>query len=211
MSAAGDALHRMLFGVMSVVSSRGQGRLLGRYFDWWHRKPDPWNYHGEPYEKHKHQRTIEVLPARPYTRILDVGCSEGTFTHLVSAAYPQAETLGVDISQRALSRAAAGGSSARFLALDILNDSPGGSFDLVFCAETLYYLGRSGRLRQASARLRTLLAPGGLLVLTHPWPEARHLYRCLDADTALLRTAEHVDDESDRPFAITIYQRKADG
>jgi hypothetical protein len=48
-------------------------------------------------------------------------------------------------------------------------------------------------------------------VLTHPWPEARHLYRCLDADPALLRTAEHVDDESGRPFAITIYQRKPAG
>ncbi|PZG50712.1 hypothetical protein C1I98_09915 [Spongiactinospora gelatinilytica] len=213
MSAAGDALHRMVFGLLSMVPSRGQGRLLGRYFDWWHRNPDPWNYHGEPYEKYKHKRTIEVLPARPYARIIDVGCSEGTFTHLVAAAYPESETLGVDISRRALARAESGKdtSSARFLALDILNQSPGGSFDLVFCAETLYYLGRSGRLRQASVRLAGLLAPGGLLVLTHPWPEARRLYRCLDADPALLRTAEHVDDGSGRPFAITIYQRQAAG
>jgi trans-aconitate methyltransferase len=209
MSAIGDALHRGFFGLLSLVPVRRQGRLLVGYFDWWHRNPDPWNYGGEPYEQYKHNKTIEMLPARRYGRILDVGCSEGTFTHLVAAAHPKSETIGVDVSLRALDRARTrGGSDATFLALDILNESPGGTFDLVFCAETLYYLGRADRLRQASRRLSSLLAPGGLLVLTHPWPEARKLYRCLDDDADLQRTAEYVESDSPRPFAITVYQRQ---
>nr|BFE77550.1 hypothetical protein GCM10020093_001510 [Planobispora longispora] len=56
----------------------------------------------------------------------------------------------------------------RFLEADLLSHHPGHRFDLVFCAETLYYLGRDDRLRRASARLSDLLDPTGLLVVVHP-------------------------------------------
>ncbi|MEU7864313.1 hypothetical protein [Nonomuraea sp. NPDC049141] len=56
---------------------------------------------------------------------------------------------------------------ARFAALDILNQDPDGTFDLVICAETLYYVGRGDRLRLAFWRLRSFMMPGAVLVLVH--------------------------------------------
>ncbi|MFB9968444.1 class I SAM-dependent methyltransferase [Sinosporangium siamense] len=184
---------------------------MRRYFNWWHRTPDPWHLSVSPYERDKYHATLRQVPERSYSRILDAGCSEGTFTHLAAGAHPGAETIGIDISERALARARAarpvGDGGPRFIAGDLLNPPDLGRFDLVFCAETLYYLGRDDRLRLASRRLRDLLAPGGVLVLVHPWPEAPELYRHLDADAALAKSAEHVENDARRPYSVTVYTR----
>ncbi|MER9045648.1 nodulation S family protein, partial [Mesorhizobium sp. M0817] len=40
---------------------------------------DPWNY-GSPYEQEKYQRQLEILPAGPIGRSLELACAEGHFT-----------------------------------------------------------------------------------------------------------------------------------
>nr|BFE77551.1 hypothetical protein GCM10020093_001520 [Planobispora longispora] len=80
-----ETMHRTLFRTVSLLSPRGQGAVLSRYFDWWHRRPDPWNLTVDGYERHKYTATLRQLPARPYRRILEVGCSEGVFTRLLAA------------------------------------------------------------------------------------------------------------------------------
>src|SRR5437868_10191466 len=113
--AMGGLLHRKLFDLISMPTVRGQGSLLRWYFDWWHRRPDPWGYATEPYEIYKYGKTLEHLHGRDYKRILDVACSEGVFTSQLAATYPHASVDGVDISARAVSRARArNGSTARF-------------------------------------------------------------------------------------------------
>lgn len=209
----GDVLHRRLFGIMSALPGGASTGVLRGYFDWFHRRPDPWGHAVLDYEQRKYAATLAAVPPGHYRRILDVGCSEGTFAALLAETYPAAEIVGVDISARALERArgrvaAAGGRTTRFLALDIVTDSPPGRFDLVFCAETLYYLGRRERSRLAAQRLGALLEPGGRLVLVHPWPEARALYMDLDTDPTLACHAEHVVDDPTRPYAVTTYRRR---
>lgn len=202
-----DRLHRTFFRTMSLLPAQGQGRFLQRYFDWFHRKPDPWRHSVDPYEAAKYEATLRSVGGGDFRRILDVGCSEGTFTLLAADTYPEADVVGVDVSERAVERAAArAGGRAAFAAVDFLNQDPGGRFDLVFCAETLYYVGREERLRLASERLRSFLSPRGTLVVTHPWPEARRLHRFLDGDPMLGKVGEHVDADHERPFAVSSYR-----
>ena len=207
----GDALHRRLFGLMAAMPGRASSDLLRRYFDWFHRRADPWGHAVLDYERQKYRTTLDQVPPGAYRRILDAGCSEGTFTMLVADAYPDAEVVGVDISERAVRRAkrkASTGGRPRFVTLDLVTEGPACRFDLVFCAETLYYLGLGERSRAASRRLAGLLEPGGLLVLVHPWPEARALYQTLDSDPRLITAAEHVVADPQRPYAVSIYRRR---
>ncbi|GAA2698208.1 alpha/beta hydrolase [Nonomuraea recticatena] len=203
-----DRLHRMFFRVVSLLPTSVQGRFLRHYFEWVHHLPDPWRYDTEPYEIDKYEMTLRHVPHRAYRRVLDVGCSEGAFTRRLARAYPGAECWGVDVSDRAVTRAAAkAAGAARFVALDFLNEDPDGTFDLVICAETLYYVGRDERLRLAYGRLRSFMAPGAVLVLVHEWPEARRLYRHLDDNPFFRRVSEHPYEHPVRSYAVTVYER----
>ncbi|WP_062430571.1 class I SAM-dependent methyltransferase [Herbidospora daliensis] len=199
MAQLSDLLHRTLFRTISLLTPHRQSLVLRRYFDWWHRSPDPWLHATSPYERRKYEETLKALPDRDYRRIIDVGCSEGVFTGMLAAARPDAEITGVDISETALTRARRNAPSVRFLQADLFSLT--GHYDLVVCSETLYYLG--GRLEDASARLCGLLAPEAVLLSVHPWPEARRLHRFFDAGLKL--SAEQVVEDADRPFAISVY------
>ncbi|GAA3467061.1 class I SAM-dependent methyltransferase [Nonomuraea roseola] len=206
-----DKLHRTFFKSMSLLPARGQGLLLRHYFEWFHRTPDPWRHAVDPYEARKYATTLAHVEGDTFDRVLDVGCSEGTFTLLAAESYPEADVLGVDVSERAVHRAASRSKArpsgrTRFAAMDFLNQDPGGRFDLVVCAETLYYVGRDDRLRLASERLRSFLAPGGTLVMVHPWPEARRLHRFVDGDPLLVRRDEQVEHDGGRPYAVSSYR-----
>lgn len=200
-----EILHRALFKGVSLLPARGQAVVLRRYFDWWHRSPDPWSLGSDDYEQHKYATTLRLLPARAYRSILDVGCSEGVFTHLLAAEHPEARVTGVDVSERALNRARSrpGPPSLRFTRADLLSFEGSRAHDLVVCAETLYYLGRHDRLRLASARLIDLVHPGGLLLLVHPWPEARELYAHI---SGMRQVLHHVEHDPRRPFAVTAFE-----
>ncbi|MFG1695269.1 class I SAM-dependent methyltransferase [Nonomuraea sp. NPDC049309] len=205
-----DRLHRTFFRALSLLSPKGQGIVLRGYFEWRHRTPDPWRLASDDYEQHKYRVTLRHLPARPYRRIIEVGCAEGVFTGTLAAAYPDAEITGVDVSERALARARArvpDGGRIRFIQADLLTHRPEPRYDLVLCSETLYYLGRHDRLRRASRQLSALLAPDGVLVAVHPWPEADRLHRYLDVYGALTRLSEEVYPAPPRPFAVTVWSR----
>ncbi|TDE41722.1 methyltransferase domain-containing protein [Nonomuraea mesophila] len=208
-----ELMHRTFFRALSLLPPQAQGMVLGRFFDWRHRVPDPWKLSTDTYERQKYEATLEHVPRRPYRRIIEVGCAEGAFTRTLAGAYPEARIVGVDVSARALARArrrVPGNGRVRFVQADILTHVPEQRFDLVFCSETLYYLGRPDRLRQVSARLAELLVPrDGVLVAVHPWPEAGRLHRYLDADPALSRLAEEVYPAPPRPYAVTIYTTRA--
>lgn len=102
------------------------------------------------------------LPARG-DRAVDLGCGTGIWTSLLAERYR--EVLAVDRSAPMLE-------SARrrrrpntvYQQRDLRSVEPGqdGRFDLVFCAHTLRYLPDPA---DALRRMRTLLRPGGLLVL----------------------------------------------
>lgn len=208
-------LHRKFFGLLSLLPGPVRTCLVRTIFDGKYRgRTDPWGSCATSavgrYLRGKHRRTLDCVPARDYRRILDVGCGDAAFTRLLAGGYPEAEIVATDISVDAVEQARRLGprdERIRFLAVDVLGTDPGGRFDLIVGSELLYYLGRRGQ-RLSSERMRSLLLPGGLIVLVDPWPEARRLHHAFDADARLRRLHERVEHDERRPFAVTVYQRR---
>jgi SAM-dependent methyltransferase len=130
-------------------------------------REDHWGYTSDPYELRKYDQTLALVPPGPYRRVLEIGCSEGAFTRRLA---PLAEdVLGLDIVALALERArraCAGLPNVRFRQFDLDSDTLEERFDLVFCAEVLYYV-RWTRLRPVARKIVSWLRPGGYLVAVH--------------------------------------------
>jgi SAM-dependent methyltransferase len=130
-------------------------------------QPDHWNYKTDPYELRKYDQTLALVPPGRYQKALEIGCSEGAFTRRIA---PMADdVLGVDIVPVALERAqveCAEYSNVRFLLMNLDHDTLNERFDLIFCAEVLYYF-RWTRLRPVARKVVSWLRPGGYLIAVH--------------------------------------------
>lgn len=205
-------VHRRFFELLSRLPEPAHGRILRRVFDKKYNDPDPWGVAGDSsdgaYQRRKFRTTLDCVPSGSYCRVLDAGCGEGAFTRLLPEAFTGAEVVGIDIAADAIERATAlaAPQSVQYSATNFLVDPLPGTFDLVFCNEVLYYLGGSGQ-RRAAERLISTLTPGGLLVLVHPWPEARRLHQPFDDNPAVTKLDDYIDDDQRRPFTVALYQR----
>jgi SAM-dependent methyltransferase len=138
----------------------------------WHerfyrRGDDPYEFASNPYEQQKYARLLDVLEGRRFPRALEVGCAQGVFTETL---LPYCDGLvAVDVSEVALRRARhrlGGRAGIRFERRTLPFDCPDGPFDLIVCADVLYYWPRA-TLGFGPRRLRDRLAPGGTLLLLH--------------------------------------------
>ena len=130
-------------------------------------REDPWAY-GSPYEQLKYRRTLDLLPAVPIARAMELACSEGRFTEMLAPKVGQ--LIAADISETALGRARKRCSHAghiEYRRLDLFDDPLPGDLDLVVCSEVLYDLAGRGELERVAARLAATLAPGGHLLAAH--------------------------------------------
>jgi peptidoglycan/xylan/chitin deacetylase (PgdA/CDA1 family) len=137
------------------------------YWETFFEQEDPWGYES-PYEHEKYAVQLELLPAAPIVRALEVACAEGHFTR--SLAPRVQHLLATDVSATALGRAAArcsGAGNVEFRQLDLVADPIPGPMDLIVCSEVLYYLCDEGELRRVIDKLVAALAPGGLLISAH--------------------------------------------
>ncbi|RVD61180.1 glycosyltransferase [Mesorhizobium sp. M2D.F.Ca.ET.185.01.1.1] len=128
---------------------------------------DPWNY-GSPYEQEKYERQLEILPAGPIGRALELACAEGHFTRQLA---PRVGHLtATDISAVAIGRARERCSdqpNVEFGVLDFSADTLPGEMDLIFCSEVLYYLDDLAELRRIAKKFVDALAPGGSFISAH--------------------------------------------
>ncbi|RUW59656.1 trifunctional glycosyltransferase/class I SAM-dependent methyltransferase/polysaccharide deacetylase [Mesorhizobium sp. M7A.F.Ca.US.008.03.1.1] len=128
---------------------------------------DPWNY-GSSYEQEKYERQLEILPAGPIRRALELACAEGHFTRQLA---PRVGHLtATDISAIAVGRARARCSdqpNIEFGLLDFSADTLPGEMDLIFCSEVLYYLDDLAELRRIARKFAEALAPGGSFISAH--------------------------------------------
>ncbi|MFB9980410.1 glycosyltransferase [Mesorhizobium kowhaii] len=128
---------------------------------------DPWNY-GSPYEQEKYERQLEILPAGPIGRALELACAEGHFTRQLA---PRVGHLtATDISAVAVERARARCSdlpNVEFGVLDFSADTLPGEMDLIVCSEVLYYLDDLAELRRIAKKFIEALAPGGSFISAH--------------------------------------------
>ncbi len=118
-----------------------------------------------------HNFCLGFKPGSTSIRILDAGCGTGSSTEYLSFLNPQAQVVGIDLSEQALAVAQEryqrsqlnkqGISTPQFHAMSLYDlDQLDGTFDLINCVGVLHHLSDPKRGLQT---LRTKLAPGGLL------------------------------------------------
>jgi 2-polyprenyl-3-methyl-5-hydroxy-6-metoxy-1,4-benzoquinol methylase len=187
----------------------GLGPWSRAYFERRFAERDPWSYETSEYELTKYRRTLETIPAISGAKILEVGCAEGVFTAWLAERH--ADVLAVDICERALERAqhrCAALPSVRFARLDIASTPVTGTYDVVVCAEVLYYLHRRG-LCLARDHLVSALKLGGHMTLVNPSKDAARIHPVFREHSALRVLSERTWTDSTRHYAITLLERTA--
>ncbi|MGY1659594.1 glycosyltransferase [Geodermatophilus sp. SYSU D00705] len=128
---------------------------------------DPWKYTTE-YEHIKYRETLELLPAGPIDRAIELGCAGGHFTAMLAPRVGR--LVAADISQIALEAArerCQEFSNVDYRQLDLGSDELPGLFDLVVCSEMLAYTADRRGFPAVAARLAAALRPGGHLLTAH--------------------------------------------
>ena len=132
---------------------------------------DPWGHHWRAVERYRYEVILGLIHgalsanehAKP-DRALDIGCSTGHFTALLSTVVPA--VTGIDISPTAVARARRTFPGLSFEMVDFpampLEPS---TYDIVTCLEMLYYLDDAGK-RRALHAIDELLRPSGLVVFS---------------------------------------------
>jgi SAM-dependent methyltransferase len=128
--------------------------------------PDPWRFASSPYEQEKYAASLAALPARRFRRGLELGCSIGIFTRLLSARCDH--LLALDVSDSALARAR---ENCATLPVTLENrripgEWPEGEFDLIVLSEVLYYL-TADDVRRTAARAVAALSRPGVILMVH--------------------------------------------
>ncbi len=142
--------------------------LPPRYFqNIYQRRRDPWGFESSDYERGKYKITLDSLPHASYRHALEVGCSIGVLT--ARLAERTGDLLALDVSERALEQARARCRhlpQAHFERMQVPDEFPAGSFDLIMVSEVAYYWQRED-LERAIDRIAERHEPGGHLVLVH--------------------------------------------
>jgi len=134
-------------------------------------REDPWDFLTDAYEQARLRRLAELVRLVAPSSVLEVGCAEGIFTEWL-ARYG-AEVVALDVSSTACQRARRRAPQAQVLAVPLDEYSDERRFDLVVCAETLYYV---GDVPAALAKMQSL---GRKVLVSYTRNERRKLDRAL--------------------------------
>jgi 4-hydroxy-2,2'-bipyrrole-5-carbaldehyde O-methyltransferase len=164
-----------------------------------------------------------VVGQRHPRRLLDVGCGSGVYLIHAAAAADQLTAVGVErdldaarVARRRLAEARLA-DRIEVVAADVRVADPGGPFQLVLLLQNIYYFDEPQR-PALFARLRSLLAPGGALVLASlcsgPSVTAAHydlLFRVTAGCTPLPRIDVLDRQLHDAGFSTTHWRRLIPG
>jgi SAM-dependent methyltransferase len=157
----------------AAVRQRSAGHGVAQAFEALYRaKADPYGA-ADPryrYQARKYAMLLSFLPARPYRRVLELGCGVGAFSRAL-ALHAESVT-GIDIAASAVQHATAlsqGHVNLSFRPGDVHTfDSDRQQYDLIVVADVLYYAVPSGdepALAAIARRVAGSLVPGGLVLL----------------------------------------------
>lgn len=174
-------------------------------------KGDVWGYETSDYEKAKYQQTLDFILAHRAgsAAVLEVGCSIGVFTELLADHFEQ--VLAVDVSREALALAEQrhGKPNIKFTRADIREIPAGNRYDVIVCAEVLYYVPAED-IDLVAKKLSGLLSETGIIVtvsgFTDPKTGPRYFEDWTDALTGLFnRLALEDFEHSSRPYRIAAF------
>lgn len=104
---------------------------------------------------------IAILDPQPGESILDIGCGIGGVTALLAGS--GAKVTGIDVLGTLLEQARIAHPGIEFVETNLLEYSPGCSFDAAFAHATLHWI---QPMETAARRIFDLLVPGGRLAAT---------------------------------------------
>jgi demethylmenaquinone methyltransferase/2-methoxy-6-polyprenyl-1,4-benzoquinol methylase len=123
---------------------------------------------------------IHSLPPLGRPRCLDIACGTGDLCERLAAKYPDAEIVGLDLTEEmlAIARTRVRGPRVTFREGDMCRmDFPDGSFDVVTGG---YALRNAPDLKQALAEIRRVLKPGGMAAFMDFSKPPSKLFQCLE-------------------------------
>ncbi|HLF15545.1 MAG TPA: SAM-dependent methyltransferase [Bacteroidota bacterium] len=103
-----------------------------------HTLKDPWNFESSRYEQERLKLLLGEVERHSNGSILEVGCAEGVFSSMLSTVTRR--VVGIDVSPTAVARARERCPGMTFMTTSLEAFEPEAKFDLVVCAETLYYI-----------------------------------------------------------------------
>jgi len=128
---------------------------------------DPWNFAHSDYERQKYAATLKALTRHRYQNALEIGCSIGVFTRMLSERCDAVTAL--DVSETALHQCREHCKDKPNVMIErgaVPRDWPDGCYDLIIFSEVLYYLSHEDLVATAG-RTRNALDPGAEILLVH--------------------------------------------
>jgi len=171
-AASAEVARLSLPTVERVAQSEARHEIGDAYARWdaVFQDEDPFHY-DTPYEQLKYARTLDMIPEDGrIERVLELGCAEGHFTRMLAPRVPHLRAL--DISSIALERArgrCTGLKNIEYVCSDFFKEPIEGTWDLILCAEVLYYMDSKEQLAAFAKRLAESLTIGGYFIHVHPY------------------------------------------
>jgi 2-polyprenyl-3-methyl-5-hydroxy-6-metoxy-1,4-benzoquinol methylase len=174
--------------------------------------PDPWNYKTSDYEHEKYRSTLEcVLKWRRATEIaLEVGCSIGIFSKMLAPHFKR--FVAIDISGEAVQAAAkfnCAQENIQFIRGDLRLLNLHQQFDVIICAEVLYYIFQKN-VDRVVCNLDEHLASNGIIVFVSGiQPRLARPMEYFELKLSSFLSVIHKDVVQDprRPYQITVFAR----
>lgn len=211
----GDRLHHVAFRAVDRLPRSLRPAARAMVFDSrYSRRADPWGYATTPAEVERHEALVEAC-RRGSGWALDVGCGTGEFSRRLLEAGAAQWVVGVDVSKVAVRLAARrqqehpSGPRGQYHHADVTRTAPpwfATRFDVVVCADLLYYLPSPEQLESLTGRIADWLAPEGRLVLAHPSARAPHLHGPATRHPALVHE-RRIHAGADADYRIDVYRR----
>jgi SAM-dependent methyltransferase len=211
-SRLGRFVHRAGFALLALLPGQLASVARRRLFDtMFGLADDPWDYALMPYEQRKQTQLAAAIPSGAGV-IVEVGCADGHNVAALARLHPGSTVIGIDISERAVATATRRvhdhtnamvfRSDARSVA-DALDEFRG-QVNVLVLSEVLYYLGTSPQVQQALMPARALLSPDATVVLVHGAYDAQRLHEPACTALGVVRVADTVVDDPDRPYTVTV-------
>jgi 2-polyprenyl-3-methyl-5-hydroxy-6-metoxy-1,4-benzoquinol methylase len=215
---AGQVPPRVLaWGLLNTLNrSFGTGNRRFEFERLYLENSDPWNYRSSPYERQKYERVLACsLKWRSASETaLDVGCSVGVFSHMLAAHFDK--VTAIDVSKEALSAATrhnSGAKNLRFMHSDLQSLDTEGQYDVIVCAEVLYYITERDVEVVCRQLDRYLSARGIILLVTGISSEPSDSFHFdgwadIFADH-FQQTFKEIVQDPVRPYLIAVFSRCA--
>ena len=118
------------------------GKFIGEFEKMYQSCTDPWHQDSKQfYFKELSIKLLKLYGFDGFRSILDIGCGKGKFTNELEQAFPDAQVVGLDISETAVKIAMERYPQIEFTVADIRKDHVDYSkFDLIFMTEVIWYV-----------------------------------------------------------------------